>query len=68
VRRGGETIGRLTSACYSPRLSVNMGFAWVPIEYAAQGTAIEIESLQGTLPATVVSLPFFDPHKDVPKG
>ena len=68
VRRGGETIGRLTSAAYSPRLDVNMGYAWVPIAYAAPGTAIEIESPKGTLPATVVSLPFFDPDKDVPKG
>jgi glycine cleavage system aminomethyltransferase T len=68
VRRGGETIGRLTSAAYSPRLGVNMGYAWVPIESAAGGTAIEIESPSGTLPGTVVSLPFFDPDKDVPKG
>jgi glycine cleavage system aminomethyltransferase T len=68
VRRGGETLGRLTSACYSPRLKVNMGYAWLPSEFVAQGTAIEVESPQGTLPATVVPLPFFDPHKDVPKG
>jgi aminomethyltransferase len=68
VRRGGETIGRLTSAAYSPRLDVNMGYAWVPVAYAAGGTAIEIESPKATLVATVVSLPFFDPDKDVPKG
>jgi aminomethyltransferase len=68
VRRNGETLGRLTSACYSPRLNVNMGYAWLPSEFIAQGTSIEIESPQGTLPATVVALPFFDPHKDVPKA
>jgi glycine cleavage system aminomethyltransferase T len=68
VRRDGETIGRLTSAAHSPRLDVNMGYAWVPIAYAAGGTAIEIASPSGTLPATVVSLPFLDPDKDVPKG
>jgi glycine cleavage system aminomethyltransferase T len=68
VRRDGEPIGRLTSAAYSPRLDVNMGYAWVPIACAAGGTAIEIASPGGTLPATVVSLPFFDPDKDVPKG
>jgi len=68
VRRGGETIGRLTSACHSPRLNVNMGYAWVPAELTTQGTALEIESPSGTLPATVVSLPFFDPEKDVPKS
>jgi len=68
VRRAGETIGRLTSAAYSPRLDVNMGYAWVPIANAAPGTAIEIASPGGTMPATVVSLPFLDPDKDVPKG
>jgi glycine cleavage system aminomethyltransferase T len=68
VRRGGETIGRLTSACYSPRLNVNLGYAWVPIQQSAKGTAVEIESPQGTLPATVVALPFLDPGKAVPKG
>jgi glycine cleavage system aminomethyltransferase T len=68
VRRDGETIGRLTSAAYSPRLEVNMGYAWVPIGSASPGTAIDIVSPDGTLPATVVSLPFFDPDKDVPKG
>ncbi len=68
VRRGGETIGRLTSAAYSPRLDVNMGYAWVPIASASSGTAVDIVSPEGTLPATVVSLPFLDPDKDVPKG
>ena len=68
VRRGGETIGRLTSASFSPRLKVNMGYGWVPVQHAANGTAMEIESPQGTLPATVVSLPFLDPEKNVPKG
>jgi aminomethyltransferase len=68
VRRGGETIGRLTSAAYSPRLEINMGYAWVPIGSAGNGTAIEIESPAGTLAATVVSLPFFDAEKDVPKS
>jgi glycine cleavage system aminomethyltransferase T len=68
VRRGGETIGRLTSACYSPRLNVNVGYAWVPVHHAPRGTAMDVESPHGTLPATVVSLPFFDPDKAVPKG
>jgi glycine cleavage system aminomethyltransferase T len=45
-----------------------MGYAWLPSEFIAQGTSIEIESPQGTLPATVVALPFFDRNKDVPKA
>jgi hypothetical protein len=29
---------------------------------------MDVESPHGTLPATVVSLPFFDPDKAVPRG
>jgi len=68
VYREQELIGRLTSACHSPRLDINMGYAWVPIELAAEGTELEISSPAGTLPATVASLPFFDPAKEIPKG
>ncbi len=45
-----------------------MGYAWVPIELAAEGTALQIESPVDPMSATVVPLPFLDPKKDVPKG
>ena len=67
VSRDGETVGRLTSACYSPRLEFNMGYAWVPVELATQGQSLDIQSTDGVLTATVTSLPFLDPKKDVPK-
>ena len=66
VTEGGEAVGRLVSASYSPRLEVNMGFAWVPIERAAEGTGIAIESPSGTMHATVTALPFLDPKKEIP--
>ena len=65
--RGGD-LGRLTSASYSPRLRINMGYAWVPIDLATQGTRLAVRSPDGELPAEVVPLPFWDPNKDVPKG
>ena len=68
VYREQEPVGRLTSACHSPRLDVNMGYAWVPVELAAEGTELEISSPAGTLTATVSPLPFFDPAKEIPKG
>src|SRR5215216_59805 len=34
----GRHIGKVTSACYSPRLDKNIGFAMVPIEYSDLGT------------------------------
>ena len=68
VAKDGAVIGKLTSASYSPRLDLNMGYAWVPIELAAEGTALQIESSNDPMSATVVSLPFLDPNKDVPKS
>lgn len=56
------------SASYSPRLDFNMGYAWVPIELAGNGTSLTIESPTDPMQATVVPLPFLDPNKDVPKG
>jgi glycine cleavage system aminomethyltransferase T len=68
VSIGGQKVGTLTSASYSPRLEVNMGYAWVPIEAAAHGTRIEIASPTGLLAAEVAPLPFWDPAKDVPRS
>jgi glycine cleavage system aminomethyltransferase T len=65
-RGTGEQIGRLVSASHSPRLDVNMGFAWVPIDKAAEGTGIEIASPDGPMSATVTALPFLDPKKEIP--
>jgi glycine cleavage system aminomethyltransferase T len=64
----GSEVGRLTSASYSPRLEFNMGYAWVPIDAATEGTRLAVISPSETLDAEVVPLPFWDPAKDVPKG
>jgi len=68
VSSGGEVVGKLTSAAFSPRLEINMGYAWVPIGLAEHGTVLFVESPAGSLGATVVPLPFWDANKDVPKG
>ena len=68
VSAEGQEVGRLTSASYSPRLDLNMGYAWVPIELAGEGVTLTVMSPQGEMAATVASLPFLDPRKDVPKG
>jgi glycine cleavage system aminomethyltransferase T len=68
VRSDGTVVGRLTSASHSFRLKKNLGYAWVPIGLASPGTSLELESPDGPVPATVASLPFLDPKKDVPKS
>jgi aminomethyltransferase len=64
----GRKVGTLTSASYSPRLEINMGYAWVPIQAAELGSRLMITSPKGPLSAEVVPLPFWDAAKDVPKA
>jgi glycine cleavage system aminomethyltransferase T len=64
----GGRVGRVTAGAWSPRLEVNVGYAWVPIALAEVGTALRIESPRGALDATVHALPFVDPRKDIPKS
>ncbi|MDS1269596.1 glycine cleavage T C-terminal barrel domain-containing protein [Lipingzhangella sp. LS1_29] len=63
----GEVIGKVTSACFSPRLEQNIGFALVSIEDAALGTEFVVETQHGPQNATVVEKPFIDPKKNTPK-
>ena len=67
VSSNGSRIGDVTSACYSPRLEKNIGFAMVPIEFAELGTELEVETPKEKTSAVVVQRPFIDPKKEVPK-
>jgi glycine cleavage system aminomethyltransferase T len=67
VSKGGSQIGKVTSACFSPRLEKNIGFAMVPIEHAELGTELEVERPEGTTSGVVVEKPFIDPKKETPK-
>jgi glycine cleavage system aminomethyltransferase T len=67
VYSNGDRIGQVTSACYSPRLEKNIGFAMVPIEYTEFGTELEIETPAERTSAVVVRRPFIDPEKEIPK-
>lgn len=64
----GTAVGRVTSACYSPRLDRNIGYAMVPVEHSAVGTTLEVEVPTGRADATVVAKPFVDPTKQIPKS
>jgi aminomethyltransferase len=66
---GGRVVGTVTSACYSPRLEKNIGFAMLPVEHTELGTSLRVETpASGSVPATVVSMPHWDPTKEIPKG
>ena len=47
-------------------LKKNIGYAFIPIDYAKNDTEIEIRSPYANLKAKVVPLPFFDPRKKIP--
>jgi aminomethyltransferase len=67
VSRNGQQVGRVTSACHSPRLEKNIGYAMVPIELAELGTELEVEIDGESRDAVVVPMPFIDPKKEIPK-
>jgi aminomethyltransferase len=62
VYKNGERIGKVTSACYSPRLDKSIGFAMVPVEYSEIGIELEIERPEETVPAVVADRVFFKPE------
>ncbi len=68
VKKNGKKIGHLTALTYSPRLQKNIGYAWVPIALAKQGTPLTIATSAGERAATVVKKPFVDPKKELPKS
>jgi glycine cleavage system aminomethyltransferase T len=63
---GGQAIGNVTSAIYSPRLGKNLGYAWLPAERSELGTTITVESEWGRRAGTLVEMPFVDPNKEIP--
>ena len=67
VHHGGTQVGKVTSACHSPRLEKNIGFAMVPIELSGLGTEFAVDAPSGRVDAIVVPKPFVDPDKDTPK-
>ncbi len=66
ARAGGERVGKVTSAIYSPRLKRNIGYCWLPAELSELGTKVEIETEWGPRTGTVVEMPFVDPSKQIP--
>lgn len=58
VHAGGKRIGAVSSAVHSPRLQANIGFAMIDRDYWPAGTAVEVETPDGTREGTVADLPF----------
>ena len=66
VRIDRERVGKVTSAVYSPRLSQNIGYAWLPAARSMTGQKLMVESEWGSRTGTVTPMPFVDPEKRIP--
>jgi len=71
IKKDGVTIGKVTSAVYSPRLEANIALAMVEIEHANLGAQVQVMNRSGlvnesgTVSATIVDRPFYDPKKSI---
>jgi glycine cleavage system aminomethyltransferase T len=59
-------VGKVTSAIHSPRLGLNIGYCWLPIENSQPGQTLAVETEWGRRSATVTPMPFVDPEKKIP--
>ena len=65
VNFDGATIGKVTSAVYSPRLEQNIALAMVSAEHANIGAQVEVVTKSGPVRATICERPFYDPKKQI---
>jgi len=63
---GNDVVGKVTSAIYSPRLQMNIGYCWLPKSKSAMGSTVAVDTEWGRRMATVVEMPFVDPDKRIP--
>ena len=63
VVHDGEVVGKVTSACHSPRLHQNIGMGLVPVGLADLATSVQVIVEDAPRRATVTSMPFLDPKK-----
>jgi aminomethyltransferase len=65
IQQDGATIGKVTSAVYSPRLKQNIALAMVATNAAIMGAEVEVLTNTGAVKATMVERPFYDPKKQI---
>ena len=61
VRIEGEILGRVTSGGYGYTVERSIAYAYVPVQAATPGRAVEVEVFGRWIPGEVVAEPLFDP-------
>ena len=59
----GNRVGHVTSGSPAPFLKKNIGFAYVPVEYASVGQAIQIDVRGRLVGAQITKTPFYKRNK-----
>jgi len=65
IEKDGKTIGKVTSAVYSPRLKKNIALAMVDVNHSELGNQLDVQTHEGKYSATIVEKPFYDPKKKI---
>ena len=65
IEKDGKTIGKVTSAVYSPRLKKNIALAMIEINYSELGNQLDVKTHEGKYSAIIVEKPFYDPKKKI---
>ena len=65
IEKDTKTIGKVTSAVYSPRLKKNIALAMIEIGNSKIGNELEVLAHNGKFTAEVVEKPFYDPKKKI---
>jgi len=61
ILAGNKTLGYVTSANYGYSVGKHILYGYLPIEYAAAGTQVEVEFFGARYKATVTNEPLYDP-------
>ena len=65
LQKDGKTVGKVTSAVYSPRLKKNISLAMVDVEVSELGQSLDILIDKDIRQSVVVEKPFFDSKKSL---
>lgn len=64
ILKDGQIIGMTSSGGYGHRVEKSIALGYVPPEFSAEGTALEVEILGRARKAKVVSMPLYDPKNE----
>ena len=65
---GGEIVGKVTSAVYSPRLKKNIALGMISNQFSEIGTTLKVRIKDQMRNAEVTQKPFYDPRKQITKS